>query len=162
MYYTITAQNELDMETVDVTNVATIPIPPEMPIVIDEHAVEDILGVSAAGLQSQHFISVSLLSLSLYYYKYSVSVSTLYKSHEIVSSNFTILILMKLIINWSQTEIKCLRNITISLLTSNNKYMQCIPKSHNCYQTPGLVRNNSLPAQVILCRPRFSPHRREK
>ena len=33
------------METVDVTNVATIPIPPEMPIVIDEHAVEDILGV---------------------------------------------------------------------------------------------------------------------
>ena len=35
--------------------------------------------------------------------------------------------------------------------------LQCIPKSHNCYQTPGLVRNNSLPAQVILCRPRFSP-----
>merc|ERR1712150_326559 len=42
---TKTPEHELPMmETVDVTNVATIPIPPEMPIVIDEHAVEDILG----------------------------------------------------------------------------------------------------------------------
>jgi ATP-dependent Lon protease len=32
-------------EVVDVSNVATIQIPPEFPIVIDENAVEDILGV---------------------------------------------------------------------------------------------------------------------
>ncbi len=36
-------------ETVDVTNIATIPIPPELPIIIDEQAVEDILGVTTNG-----------------------------------------------------------------------------------------------------------------
>ena len=33
-------------ETIDVTNVSTVQIPPRFPIVIDEQAVEDILGVS--------------------------------------------------------------------------------------------------------------------
>jgi len=32
-------------ETIDVTNIATVQLPPQFPIIIDEQAVEDILGV---------------------------------------------------------------------------------------------------------------------
>ena len=56
----------------------------------------------------------------------------------------------------------CARYIRRRLLGSCLCLCVCIPKSNNCYQTPGLVRNNSLPAQVILCRPSFSHRNRRR
>jgi len=40
------AEQELDtLESVDKTNISTVPLPPRLPIVLDVAAVEDILGV---------------------------------------------------------------------------------------------------------------------
>ena len=38
--------NKDTVEVVDVVDASAMSLPPEMPIVIDEHAIEDILGVS--------------------------------------------------------------------------------------------------------------------
>ena len=42
-----TGQEAAESETVDISGLTSMALPPEMPIVIDEQAVEDILGVRA-------------------------------------------------------------------------------------------------------------------
>lgn len=39
------SQQKMESETMDIGGLASVTLPPEMPIVIDEQAVEDILGV---------------------------------------------------------------------------------------------------------------------
>ena len=48
-------------EVVDVVDASAMSLPPEMPIVIDEHALEDILGVSR-GLCSSTSITVAMVT----------------------------------------------------------------------------------------------------
>ena len=37
--------DQTDMDAIDIGGLTSVTLPPEMPIVVDEHAVEDILGV---------------------------------------------------------------------------------------------------------------------